>query len=173
MDDGSSFPCSIKIRIDKDMNKTLELCKRAQQMGCDSITVHGRLRSQKNEGKPDLDAIKMIKQDLSIPVFGNGGVETLDEAREMASYTQTDGIMVAQGLLQNPALFAGHSSTPRECVERFVEESLVHGSNLFLFQHHLAFMLDSQMSRGERRHFNTLSSTAAILEFLRHHHWLY
>jgi tRNA-dihydrouridine synthase 4 len=164
-----SFPCSIKIRIDKDLRKTVELCQRAEKMGCDMVTVHGRLKSQKNEGKANLDAIKLVKEHLSIPVFGNGGIESISQANEMASYTKVDGVMVAQGLLYNPALFAGCTETPIECVKEFVDNSLrypLSSSNHFIFHHHLMYMLEKRMRKPERTFFNTIQSTAGVLDYL-------
>jgi tRNA-dihydrouridine synthase 4 len=175
MRDGSrSFPCSIKIRIDRDLKKTVELCQRAEKMGCDMITVHGRLKSQKNEGKANLDAIKLVKEHLSIPILGNGGVETVSQADEMASYTKVDGIMVAQGLLSNPALFSGYSETPIECVQEFVDNSLRYpssSSNHFIFHHHLKYMLEKKIRKSERTYFNSIQSTAGVLDYLDEHYF--
>lgn len=165
MDNRDSFPCSIKIRIDSDLKKTVELCQRAEKMGCDLITVHGRLRNQKNEGKPNLDAIKLVKEHVSIPVFGNGGVESLEQANQMVQATGVDGVMVAQGLLKNPAMFQT-PLTPNSCVSDFVSQSINHGSCFFIFHHHLQYMLEDQMSRSERKYFNALPSTSAVLDYL-------
>lgn len=125
------------------------------------------MKSQKNEGKANLEAIKVVKESLRIPVFGNGGIENLEQLKEMQSYTNCDGVMIAQGLLQNPALFAGFAHTPKHCVETFVRNSIGYGdSNLFIFQHHLMYMLDSQMSASEKKHFNQLGSIAQIIDYL-------
>ncbi|KAJ3371996.1 tRNA-dihydrouridine(20a/20b) synthase [NAD(P)+]-like protein [Kappamyces sp. JEL0680] len=126
MADGSSFPCSIKIRIDKDLKKTVELCRRAEKVGADWITVHGRVRSQKNEGAADLDAIQLVSQSLGIPVFGNGGITSIAQADAMVRHTGAKGVMVAQGLLENPALFAGYEHTPLECVKEVQSRRLIH-----------------------------------------------
>jgi tRNA-dihydrouridine synthase len=53
------------------------------------------------------------------------------------------GVMAARGLLENPALFAGHEVTPWKCVEKFVNYALSFGLNYHIFQHHL-----SEMTRG-------------------------
>lgn len=169
-----SFACSIKIRIDEDLRKTVDLCLRAEAMGADFITVHGRLKSQKNEGKANQEAMKLVKERLSIPVFGNGGVESVQEADDMATYANLDGIMAAQGLLANPAMFAGHAETPLDCIKAFVDNSLSlpqSNSNHFIFHHHLMYMLESRLKRKkiERTYFNTLPSIPAVLDYLDEH----
>ena len=61
MQDGSDFPCSIKIRcVNNDVSKTVEFAKRAEAVGVDFITLHGRTRKQKSSEPVDLDAIKIV-----------------------------------------------------------------------------------------------------------------
>ena len=55
-----------------------------------------------------------------MPVIANGGITTREEALFLAEQTGVDGIMAANGLLDNPALFAGYEYTPSDCVEHFV-----------------------------------------------------
>ena len=167
MTDSTSFPCSIKIRIDADIRKTIDLCKRAEMMGCDWITVHGRVKTQKNEGKADLEAIRLVKENVNIPIFANGGAETWDDVVAMQQATGANGVMVAQGILANPALFSKvHQETPLEAVKKFVELSVGYGSNHFIMHHHLMYMLESQMNRSQKKHFNSLYSIPAIIDYL-------
>ena len=64
MSDGSSFPCSIKIRVHPDLKQTVEFVRRAEAVGVDWITVHGRTRKMKNTEPVDLDAIKLVGLDV-------------------------------------------------------------------------------------------------------------
>jgi tRNA-dihydrouridine synthase 4 len=85
----------------------------------------------------------------------------------MVGYTNCDGVMVAQGLLQNPGMFAGYENTPKQAVKTFVKNSIGYGdSNLFIFHHHLMYMLESQMSASEKKHFNQLGSIPTIIDYL-------
>ncbi|KAJ3260639.1 tRNA-dihydrouridine(20a/20b) synthase [NAD(P)+]-like protein [Boothiomyces macroporosus] len=170
MQDGSSFPCSIKIRIHEDLNETVELCKRAEAVGVDWITVHGRLKKQKNHEPVNLDALKIMKESVNVPLFTNGGIYNLKEANAMMEYTKADGVMVATGLLQNPALFSGYDYTPIECVEKFINYSVGYGSNHFIFHHHLMFMLENVMSRAEKQNFNALYSIPGVIDYLKDHY---
>ncbi|XP_076351647.1 dihydrouridine synthase 4 isoform X1 [Tachypleus tridentatus] len=160
------FLISIKIRIHYDIRKTVDLCQKAQQAGVSFITIHGRTLEQRKE-PVNIQAIKTVKDSLSIPVFGNGDVFSLKDADNLYEQTGVNGVMSARGLLQNPALFAGYHYTPRDCVQDWLDISLNLGTHFTSFHHHLMYMLEKIMPRPERRVFNTLSSTAAVLDYLQ------
>ncbi|GAA5796908.1 hypothetical protein HPULCUR_002286 [Helicostylum pulchrum] len=161
--------CSIKIRVHDNLQTTYEFVKRAEAVGVDFLTVHGRTRLQKNTESVNFEAIKLVKESINVPVIANGSIFSLKDADEMYEKTGVDGVMSARGLLQNPALFAGHESTPWECIEEYVRLALGYGTNSFIFHHHLMFMFEDVMSNAERKTFNTLSSIPAILDHLEEH----
>ncbi|KAJ1969840.1 tRNA dihydrouridine synthase [Dispira parvispora] len=163
-------PCVIKIRVHKDLKKTWEFIKRAEAVGVDWITIHGRTRQQKSTEPVNLDAIKFGKEVASVPVIGNGDIFSAGDAQQMVESTGVNGVMAARGLLQNPALFSGYSETPLECIQKFVDLSIGLGSNTYLFHHHLMFMLENVMTSAERKTFNVLASTSAILNHLDYHY---
>jgi tRNA-dihydrouridine synthase 4 len=173
MQDGSSFPCSIKIRIDEDLQKTIELCKRAEHVGVDWITVHGRTKKQKNADIVNYEAIKMVQESVSIPIMANGGITSKDQASQVVARTGTKGVMVAQGLLENPALFAGYSHTPLEAVKSYAQKAIEYGTNHFVFHHHMMYMLDPSMSKQEKKQFHSLYSIPAVLDYLQDHYGIY
>jgi tRNA-dihydrouridine synthase 4 len=80
------------------------------------------------------------------------------------------GVMSARGILDNPALYAGHTHTPINCVQDWVELSLGCGVTFSTFHHHLLYMLDPITSRTEKRIFNTLSSVPGVLDYLEEHY---
>ncbi|EGF83750.1 hypothetical protein BATDEDRAFT_21188 [Batrachochytrium dendrobatidis JAM81] len=170
MANGTSFPCSIKIRIHSDLKKTVEFVRRAESIGVDWITVHGRTRKQKNTEPLNMDGIRIAKESVGVPVFANGNVLTLGDADRLVEETRVDGVMAARGLLENPALFSGYDTTPFECVEKFLKLSIGYGSTHFITHHHLMYMLDASMERAEKRHFNCLSTTPAIIDYLSDHY---
>ncbi|KAG8577242.1 hypothetical protein GDO81_010112 [Engystomops pustulosus] len=160
------FTVSIKIRIHADITKTVDLCQKAEAAGVSWITVHGRLTEERHQ-PVHYDAIKVIKDSLSIPIVANGDIRSLKEAETVHQITGADGIMAARGLLANPAMFAGYEETPMSCIKDWVDIALEHGTPYTCFHHHLMYMMEKITSKQEKRVFNVLSSTSAVIEYLR------
>lgn len=99
-------PVTVKIRSGWDSNSinAVEVAKICEEAGASAITVHGRTRSQGYSGKADLDIIKAVKENVSIPVIGNGDVISIETANRMLEYTGCDAIMIGRGVLGNPWL---------------------------------------------------------------------
>lgn len=76
----------------------------AENAGAKLITIHGRVREKYYSGEPDYKAIEKAKKAVSIPVIANGGIFTVDDAKNMMDRTGADGIMLARGALANPFL---------------------------------------------------------------------
>ncbi len=53
-------------------------------------------------GHVDLQIIKKVKENVSIPVIGNGDVKNADDAKKMFEYTGVDGIMIGRASLGQP-----------------------------------------------------------------------
>ncbi|KAI9006015.1 hypothetical protein BC832DRAFT_575831 [Gaertneriomyces semiglobifer] len=172
MADGDHFPVSIKIRIHNDLKKTVEFARRAEKVGVDWITVHGRTRRQRNTEPVDYEAIKLVKENINVPVFANGDIYTRQDADSVVERTGVDGVMSARGLLENPALFAGHQFTPLSAVEDYVRLAIGYGTNHFIFHHHLMYMLGKSMNNSEKKMFNCLTSIPAVLDYLEDHYGL-
>ena len=104
-----SVPVCCKIRILDDKAKTLDLCSKIEQAGCSILTVHGRTKEQNKHkvGTCDWDIIKEIKSLAKIPIFSNGGIYKYQDVVDCLEYTGVDGVMSAEALLENPALFSG------------------------------------------------------------------
>ncbi|CAG8550687.1 11275_t:CDS:2 [Paraglomus brasilianum] len=169
---GTEVTCSIKIRVHADLRETVSFVQQVESTGLDFIAVHGRTRRQRSSEAVNLDAIKLVKENVSIPVIANGDVFSMEDAQKIQSYTGVDGVMSARGILENPALFSGYNRTPWECVEKFMRLSLDYGNNFFIFHHHLIYMLENVMSNAESKAFNTLANTPAVLDYLEEHYGL-
>lgn len=96
---------SIKIRTGfKDSKNPLEIARIAEDVGCTHVTIHGRTREQMYSGKADWEIIKNVKENVNIPIIGNGDIFTAEDAKEKIEYSNVDGIMLARGIFGNPWL---------------------------------------------------------------------
>lgn len=105
--ENSKVPVTLKIRKgwDKENIVAVEAAKIAEKVGISAITVHGRTRSEFYTGTADLDIIKKVKENVNIPVIGNGDVVDEISAKKMFEYTGVDGIMIGRGSFGNPWIF--------------------------------------------------------------------
>ena len=104
--DAVNVPVTVKIRSGWDSTSinAVEIAKICEKSGAKAITVHGRTRSQGYSGKADLDIIKKVKENVNIPVIGNGDIKSPEDAKHMLDYTGCDAIMIGRGVLGNPWL---------------------------------------------------------------------
>lgn len=160
---------SAKLRIVNDSTEdTVELARRLEVMGASWVTLHGRTPKASANSPVQFDVIRDVKQSLRIPLYANGGVYTLDDAISMYERTGADGIMSAQGLLENPALFSGSSCT-WPVVQEFLELGLSYPGALTtpIFMRHLFWMTEKLLQPWERKLFHSLSTICAAVDFMR------
>ncbi|MBM9528584.1 tRNA dihydrouridine synthase DusB [Desulfoprunum benzoelyticum] len=104
----TSLPVTVKIRAGikaSEVNGT-EFARMAQGSGASAVIVHGRTWAQGFSGQADRTIIAAIKQALTIPVIGNGDIQTYQEAMEMLEETGCDGVMIGRAALGNPWVFS-------------------------------------------------------------------
>lgn len=98
---------NIKFRLgidDKNLNY-LEIGKIAQDAGIDYVILHARTKEQMYSGKANWDHIKILKENLSIPVIANGDIFCVEDFVKVIDKTKADGVMLARGAMGNPFLF--------------------------------------------------------------------
>ena len=175
---------SVKIRIGyKEPENYIQIGKIAEEIGCDHITVHGRTREQLYSGKADWKYIKEVKDNISIPVIGNGDIFTGEDALEKISYSNVDGVMLARGIFGNPWLIRdireileyGEIKTPTTKEDKInmaiehLKRIRVDNDNQFIFdvRKHISWYLKGIENCAEaKRKINTISDYDEIIKIL-------
>lgn len=102
-------PVTVKTRLgwDDKTKNILEVAERLQDIGIQALSVHARTRSQMYKGEADWTLIGELKNNprLTIPVFGNGDVDSPQKALEMKNCYGVDGIMIGRASIGYPWIF--------------------------------------------------------------------
>jgi len=153
-----SVPVTVKIRSgwDESSINAVEVAKVIEKAGASAIAIHGRTRSQGYSGRADWTIIKEVKENVSIPVIGNGDVISKELAKQMLDETGCDAIMIGRGVLGNPWLI-------RECVE-YIDNGV-----------EVDFPTNEEKINMMKRHYQLLledkTETLALLEIRSHIIW--
>ena len=109
MEAAGSVPVTVKIRSGWDNSQITfrEAGLAAFEAGAKAVTLHGRTKTQRYEGKANWNYLKELVQLLKgkIPVFGSGDVFSPEDAKRMLEETGCDGVMFARGAMGNPFIF--------------------------------------------------------------------
>ena len=109
-----SIPIFVKIRLLDTLQDTIELCRQLRDAGASLIAIHGRYRAsfeRKGPGARDgpamLDQIAAVKEAMGddFPILSNGNVISYPDVVANMKETKADGIMSAEGILDDPALY--------------------------------------------------------------------
>jgi tRNA-dihydrouridine synthase len=116
-----SIPLTVKFRLGLDDSRRnfLDLGKVCEDEGAAAVAMHARTARQMYTGRAGRAEIAELKRHLSIPVIGNGDVETPQDVLQMMRETGCDGVMVGRATMKNPWIFRQSADllagrTPRE-----------------------------------------------------------
>jgi tRNA-dihydrouridine synthase len=113
---GLTIPMFVKIRLLETVEKTIIFCQQLIDAGAALIAIHARHRVSlvgrsgptARDGPALLDQVQVIKKTLAhtgVPIIANGNVITWSDVQSNLQFTHADGIMSAEGILDDPAIF--------------------------------------------------------------------
>jgi len=102
----TSRPVSVKLRagLQSNFDFLLQFAKGLEEAGASWVTLHPRTAEQKRRGSADWSQIRRLKEQLKIPVVGNGDVQCKEDIHAMFSSTKCDRVMMGRALLAKPWL---------------------------------------------------------------------
>lgn len=107
--DATHLPVTVKTRLGWDDNtKNIEeVAERLQDIGVEALTIHGRTRKQLYKGPADWTLIGKVKNNarITMPIFGNGDVDSPQRALEMKNTYGVDGVMIGRASIGYPWIF--------------------------------------------------------------------
>lgn len=105
----TALPVTVKTRLGWDDNtkNIVEVAERLQDVGIKALSIHGRTRSQLYKGEADWSLIAAVKNNprISIPIFGNGDIDSPEKALEYKNRYGVDGIMIGRAAIGYPWIF--------------------------------------------------------------------
>ena len=105
----TSLPVTVKTRLgwDDEHRNIEEVAERLQDVGIKALSIHGRTRAQMYKGSADWDLIGKVKNNprITMPIFGNGDIDSPQKALEYKNRYGIDGIMIGRAAIGYPWIF--------------------------------------------------------------------
>ena len=106
------IPVSVKLRLGKDHSNIniTDSIKVVEDNGASLVIVHARTSSDSYQTDSNWDWLKKVKENVSIPLVGNGSCFSPQDAKDLMDTTSCDSVMIARGALGNPFYFSRFNS---------------------------------------------------------------
>lgn len=110
-------PVTVKIRTGWDAQHIVapEVGRIVENEGAQALTIHGRTKEQGYRGEADWELIKQVAAERTIPVIGNGNIQTVEDVIRIRQETACAGLMIGRAALGYPWIF------------RDIKHALAHG----------------------------------------------
>ena len=106
---GTNLPVTVKTRLgwDESSINIDEVAERLQDIGVQALTVHARTRAQMYKGSADWTHIARVKNNprITMPIFGNGDIDSPEKALEYKNKYGLDGMMIGRAAIGYPWIF--------------------------------------------------------------------
>lgn len=101
------IPVTVKIRSgwSKESINYMEIAKAAESEGAKAVCLHSRTQEQMYKGKVDHDIVRILKENIKIPVFASGNLFKATDVEDVFNLTGCDGVYIARGALGKPWIF--------------------------------------------------------------------
>jgi tRNA-dihydrouridine synthase B len=101
------IPVTVKLRLGwkPGENRAAQFARVAEEAGVAAVTVHARCKEARHSGPADLSALREVVSSVRVPVIGNGGIRSVEDARRMMAESGCQAVMVGQAAMGNPFLF--------------------------------------------------------------------
>jgi tRNA-dihydrouridine synthase B len=103
------LPVTVKTRLgwNEATKNIMEVAERLQDVGISALSIHGRTRAQLYKGPADWTLIGEVKNNprITIPIFGNGDIDSPEKAVEYRDRYGVDGIMIGRASIGHPFIF--------------------------------------------------------------------
>lgn len=122
------IPVMVKFRTgwQPQPEPAMEFARMLEQAGADALTFHPRVAPDRRSRPPLMDHIRLVKQAVSVPVFGNGNVFTRSDCSRMLTATGCDGVSLGRMGIARPWVFA-------EWTQGFVADAATYRDTLLAF----------------------------------------
>jgi nifR3 family TIM-barrel protein len=100
---------TVKTRLgwDENSKNIEEIALRLQDVGISALTIHGRTRAQMYKGEADWTLIGAVKNNpaITIPIIGNGDIDSPQKAHQAFERYGVDGVMIGRATYGRPWIF--------------------------------------------------------------------